>query len=53
MANLLQVENAAMAVMTEKRKLDLKEKVELESVSGEMWARLRPNYEWLKRWEYV
>ena len=46
------VENVAKAVM-ERRELDLKEQAELESVGKEMWAKLPPNYQWLKDWEYV
>lgn len=47
-----QVDNAVRAV-TERRQLDLKEKAELETASKEMWAKLPPNYQWLKDWEYV
>ena len=50
--NLHQVDNAALAV-AEKRKLDRKEKAELEQAGKEAWARLRPQYEWLRDWEYV
>lgn len=50
--SLAQVENAANAVM-ERRKLDAKEKAELDRISERMWARLRPQYEWLRNWEYV
>jgi len=46
------VENVAKAVM-ERRELDLKEQAELEGVGKEMWAKLPPNYQWLKDWEYV
>ncbi len=46
------VENVAKAVM-ERRELDLKELAELEGVGKEMWAKLPPNYQWLKDWEYV
>lgn len=47
-----QVDNAVRAV-TERRQLDLKEKAELETAGKEMWAKLPPNYQWLKDWEYV
>lgn len=47
-----QVDNMAKAVM-ERRDLDPKETAELEKATGEMWAKLPPNYEWLKNWEYV
>ena len=46
------VDNVAKAVM-ERRKLDLKEKAELENASTKMWANLPANYQWLKNWEYV
>jgi predicted aldo/keto reductase-like oxidoreductase len=50
--NLDQVENAARAV-AERRKLDAREVSHLEQASKEMWASLRPGYQWLKDWEYV
>ena len=50
--NIQQLENAAKAV-AERRKLDPKEVSQLEQASKEMWANLRPGYEWLKNWEYV
>ncbi|MFB3825932.1 MAG: aldo/keto reductase [Bryobacteraceae bacterium] len=50
--NLHQVENAVKAV-AERRKLDAKEKAQLEQAGKEMWANLRPGYEWLKNWEYA
>jgi len=46
------VDNAVKAV-TERRKLDLKERAELEGAAKEMWANLPPHYQWLKNWEYV
>ncbi len=46
------VDNVAKAVM-ERRELDLKERAELEGAGKEMWAKLPPNYQWLKDWEYV
>ncbi|GAG29933.1 unnamed protein product, partial [marine sediment metagenome] len=46
------VDNVAKAVM-ERRELDLKERAELERAGKEMWAKLPPNYQWLKDWEYV
>ncbi len=51
-ANVHQIENAARAVL-ERRKLDAKERAELDRASEEMWVRLQPNYQWLKNWEYV
>lgn len=50
--NLHQVDNAAKAVM-ERRQLDLKEKAELERAGQRMWANLRPQYRWLRDWQYV
>jgi aryl-alcohol dehydrogenase-like predicted oxidoreductase len=47
-----EVDNAVKAVM-ERRELDLKEKAELAGAGREMWAKLPPNYRWLKDWEYV
>ena len=52
MNDVRHVENVAKAVM-ERRELDLKEQAELEGVGKEMWAKLPPNYQWLKDWEYV
>lgn len=52
LANIAQVDNVAKAV-AERRKLDLKEKAELEKATTEMWARMPPSYHWLKDWEYV
>jgi hypothetical protein len=50
--NLAQVDNAARAV-AERRKLDAREKAELDALSERMWARLRPGYEWLRDWQTV
>ena len=50
--NIHQVENAAKTVM-ERRKLDINEQTELKQASKEMWAKLRPGYEWLRNWEYA
>ncbi|MHC4561010.1 MAG: aldo/keto reductase [Planctomycetota bacterium] len=47
-----QVDNMAKAV-SERRQLDLNEKVELEQATEQMWANLPANYQWLKDWEYV
>jgi len=47
-----QVENVAKAV-TERRQLDAAEARELEEAMDEAWAKLGPEYEWLKDWEYV
>jgi aryl-alcohol dehydrogenase-like predicted oxidoreductase len=47
-----QVDNVVLAVR-ERRQLDEKEKAELDQIGKEMWANLRPGYQWLKNWEYV
>jgi len=47
-----QVENVAKAVQ-ERRQLDLAEARELEQAMDEAWAKLPPDYQWLKDWEYV
>jgi len=47
-----QVDNMAKAVM-ERRQLDLAEAEELRNAADEMWAKLPPDYQWLKEWEYV
>ncbi|MCX6623117.1 MAG: aldo/keto reductase [Acidobacteria bacterium] len=52
MVNTHQVDNVAQAVI-ERRKLDRKEKAELDRHSAEMWTRLSPTHQWLRDWEYV
>lgn len=52
MNDVAHVENVAKAVM-ERRKLDVKEQAELDTVSRQMWANLPPRYQWLRHWEYV
>ena len=47
-----QVDNVAQAV-AERRKLDRKEKAELDAAGRRMWANLRPDHQWLRDWEYV
>lgn len=47
-----QVDNVALAVK-ERRKLDAKEKAELDAAGQRMWANLRPDHQWLKDWQYV
>ncbi len=47
-----QVDNAVLAVK-ERRELDAEEKAELKVIGDEMYARLPPEYQWLKNWEYV
>jgi aryl-alcohol dehydrogenase-like predicted oxidoreductase len=46
-----QVDNVAAAV-AERRKLDRKEKAELDAAGERMWANLRPDHQWLKDWQY-
>jgi aryl-alcohol dehydrogenase-like predicted oxidoreductase len=50
--NAHQVDNVVRAIQ-ERRRLDLKERAELERAGRQMWAKLRPNYQWLRQWEYV
>jgi aryl-alcohol dehydrogenase-like predicted oxidoreductase len=52
LANIDQVNNVAAAIM-ERRKLDPKEKAELEKAASDMWARMDPSYHWLKDWQWV
>jgi len=52
MINPHQVDNVAKAV-AERRKLDVAEAKELEEAMDEAWAKLPPDYQWLKDWEYV
>ncbi len=52
MNRVSEVDNVVKAV-TERRKLDLKERAELENASKQMWAKLPRHYQWLKDWEYV
>jgi predicted aldo/keto reductase-like oxidoreductase len=47
-----QVENVAKAVK-ERRELDKSEKAHLERAMDEAWAKLPPDYQWLKDWEWV
>jgi len=50
--NTHQAENVAQAVK-ERRELDLHESAKLERAADEMMANLPPDYEWLRRWEWV
>lgn len=52
MNSIREVDNVAEAV-TERRKLDLKERAELEKAANETLAKLPSHYQWLKQWEYV
>ncbi len=57
-----QVDNIAEAI-AERRALDLapqksprrkaKEKAEWDAIGREMWARVSPDHQWLRNWEYV
>jgi predicted aldo/keto reductase-like oxidoreductase len=47
-----QVDNVVKAVQ-EHREFGVEEQAELERMGKEMWARLPPDYQWLKQWEYV
>lgn len=50
--NLHQVDNVARAI-AERRKLDAKERAELDRGAAGMWARLHSSHAWLRNWEYV
>jgi predicted aldo/keto reductase-like oxidoreductase len=54
LVSLEQVENAAKAV-AERRKLDRAEVSALRKATDEMWASVarRPDYRWLREWEFV
>ncbi len=47
-----QVDNVAPAIK-EPRELHADEHAELQRATGDMWARLPADYQWLKDWEYV
>jgi aryl-alcohol dehydrogenase-like predicted oxidoreductase len=52
MHSIAHVDNVAKAVK-ERRELDVPEVSALRRVSDEMVAKLPPNYQWLKNWEYI
>jgi predicted aldo/keto reductase-like oxidoreductase len=52
MNRIEEVDNVAKAV-TERRQLDVKETSELENANSQALAKLPPNYQWLKNWQYV
>ncbi len=52
MITVQQVDNVAAAVK-ERRQLDEKEQAELKQAADQMWAKLPPDYRWLRDWEYV
>jgi hypothetical protein len=37
----------------ERRELDVTEQAILDDAMNEAWAKLPPEYQWLKNWEYV
>jgi aryl-alcohol dehydrogenase-like predicted oxidoreductase len=47
-----QVDNVADAIQ-ERRQLDRAELRDLNRAGDEAWAKLSPDYQWLKNWEYV
>ncbi len=47
-----ELDNIAKAVM-ERRQFDVAEKAALEGLNRETMAKLPPQYQWLKQWEYV
>jgi len=52
MNSIHHVENVVKAVK-ERRRLDVKEKAELDGAAREAWAHLPAGYQWLRNWEYV
>ncbi len=52
MIHTAQVENAAKAVQ-ERRELDKAELQRLEEATNEAWAKLPPDYQWLRQWEWA
>jgi aryl-alcohol dehydrogenase-like predicted oxidoreductase len=52
LSNVHQVDNAAKAVV-ERRELDLAEQTELEKTAKRTLAKLPPDYQWLRNWQYV
>ena len=52
LASVEEVSNVAESIK-ERRQLDKEEKAELERATGDMWANLPAEYQWLKDWEYV
>jgi aryl-alcohol dehydrogenase-like predicted oxidoreductase len=52
MNSLHYVDNVAKAVM-QRRRLDIKEKAELDNANKQALANLPSNYQWLRNWQYV
>ena len=52
MISAQQVDNIALAVK-ERRQLDAKERAELDDAMEVAWAKLPPDYQWLRDWEFV
>jgi len=52
LASIHQVDNMAKAIK-ERRELDVTERAILDDAMNKAWAKLPPDYQWLKDWEYV
>jgi aryl-alcohol dehydrogenase-like predicted oxidoreductase len=52
LASIHQVDNMVRAIK-ERRELDVTERAILDNAMNEAWAKLPPDYQWLKDWEYV
>ena len=52
LASIHQVDNMAKAIK-ERRELDVAERAMLDDAMDKAWAKLPPDYQWLKDWEYV
>lgn len=50
--SIKQVDNM-LAALKERRQLDLAEHIEIENLHQEMLANLKPDYHWLREWQYV
>jgi aryl-alcohol dehydrogenase-like predicted oxidoreductase len=48
-----EVDNMALAIKERRKALTAKETAEIERLGEETFANLPPEYQWLKRWEYV
>ena len=52
LVSIHQVDNMAAAI-TQRRRLDMREKAQLKEATDEMWANLPDDYTWLNDWKYV
>ena len=52
LASIHQVDNMVKAIK-ERRALDVAERAMLDDAMNKAWAKLLPDYRWLKDWEYV